>query len=563
MTFPASLAIRAVGLGASRRFGRAVLDAQKSQADRLRSILAANARTEYGERYGFASVSDVQDYRRQVPVIDYTDIADDVDRIANGERGVLTAEAPRMFAQTSGTSGKPKLIPVTPTCQSRAHSDVMRTWFYRALRDHPRMFAGKIVSLVSPAVEGHTAAGIPFGSTSGMIYRDMPWLLRRSYVVPYEVFEVDDYGARYYAVIRLALRQPVTFVCTANPSSVAKLCEVADENADDLIRDLRDGTISADLPSRLKSTLASGLRPDPEGARHLEQARHTRDGHLLPCDYWPDLQLLGCWKGGTVGAYIERLQRWFAPDDAARMVDIRDWGYLSSEARCSVPITDEGAGGVLAVASNFYEFVPTEDVDAHPDEPERWTYLGAHEIEQPREYHVLLTTTGGLYRYDINDVIRVVGHEGSTPVIEFVRKGRGMTSLTGEKLSVDQVLEGITKAAHEVGVELAHVLAVAVVEDCRYDFLVQPDGEPDDAVARRLLHAIDAKLSEINIEYAGKRASQRLADPRLHIMREGWHDSIKRATGRRVFQSKTVVLRNSEGSEHLQRQFCDRTIQWA
>lgn len=123
----------------------------------------------------------------------------------------------------------------------------MRTWLYRAQRDHPGMMRGKVLSLVSPAVEGHTETGIPFGSTSGHIYKNMPRLIRRSYAIPYEVFDIDDCDAKYYALMRLGLAADVTFLCTANPSSIVKLCAVADEQADRLLQDIADGTLRRDL----------------------------------------------------------------------------------------------------------------------------------------------------------------------------------------------------------------------------------------------------------------------------------------------------------------------------
>ena len=60
-----------------------------------------------------------------------------------------------------------------------------------------------------------------------------------------------------------------------------------------------------------------------------------------------------------------------------------------------------------------------------------------------REYYIFFTTTSGLYRYDINDVIKVTGRYNQTPQIIFLRKGRGMTNITGEKLSVNQVIEAV------------------------------------------------------------------------------------------------------------------------
>ena len=101
---------------------------------------------------------------------------------------------------------------VTPTCRGRDHADQIRVWLHHARQAHPGILRGKIVSLVSPAVAGKTEAGIPYGSTSGMMYRDMNPLVRRSYAIPYEVAEIADYDAVYYTVMRLALEADVTLL---------------------------------------------------------------------------------------------------------------------------------------------------------------------------------------------------------------------------------------------------------------------------------------------------------------------------------------------------------------
>ena len=561
----AGTAVRLAGGAASRRFDAAAADVEGTQLRLLRSILERNADTDYGRQHGFASVRTFAEYRAAVPVVTYRDLEAHVQRMAAGEHRVLTAEDPVMFAMTSGTEGRPKLIPVTPTCGGRTHRDQMRTWFYRALLDHPRMLDGMSLSLVSPAEEGRTAADIPYGSTSGAIYRDLPWYIRRSYLAPYEVFTVEDYLAKYYVIARLGLVAPVTIVCSANPSSIVKLCEITDEHADRLVADVRDGTLDPklELPRAVRAVLAPLLRKDPQRARELEAMRARREGRLLPADFWPDLQLLACWKGGTVSSYIKRLPDWFAPDDPARMPPVRDWGYLSSEARCSVPLTDDGAGGVLSVAANVYEFVAADEVAENPDDPSAWTFLGAHEIEQPEDYHVFLTTTGGLYRYDINDIVRVVDRYRDAPVIVFVRKGGGMTNLTGEKLSVTQVKAAVESAAEAVGAPVEHFRALAMVDAARYEFEVQFGGDGVGAPeATRLLDEIEKRLREQNIEYRGKRDSLRLNAPVLHVMRAGWHDAEKQRQGRRLFQSKTVLLKTIESEEERRsREFRTQTVE--
>ncbi|MDH3985409.1 MAG: GH3 auxin-responsive promoter family protein, partial [Gammaproteobacteria bacterium] len=505
-----------------------------------------NTGTEYGKRYDFASIKSVADFQRNVPVITYEDIKDDMMRVASGTSNVFTAEDPVMFAQTSGTTGDPKFVPVTPTDRGTAHSDQMRTWLYHAQKAHPGILDHKIVSLVSPAIEGHTDSGLPFGSTSGHIYKNMPWIVQRAYSIPYRAFEIEDYQAKYYTIMRISLEHDVRFLATANPSSIIKLCDKADTHAEQLIRDIHDGSLSKtlDIEPEIRQHLQQKLRPNPKRAQLLQQARERRNGKLLPGDYWPRLGLIGCWKGGTVGHYLNQFDAWFNPD-GTKPVPVRDWGYLSSEARGSIPLSDEGSMGVLTIATNFFEFVEVDALEANRNAPESWPFLTADQLETGTEYYIFVTTTSGLYRYDINDIVKVVDYYDRAPQIIFLRKGRGMTNLTGEKVSVNQIINAFQEASKATGAIPEHFKAEADGDNSRYILRAEFASRVDEPTLREFLQALDNTLKHDNIEYKAKRDSTRLGPPVLHLMREGWYERGRRKlaeSGKRVFQAKTELL---------------------
>ena len=548
MGFFASTLIGFAARRSAANFEKAVRDPIAAQNSRLREIMERNKNTEYGREYGFAQIRSLEDYRKAVPIVNYEDIRECIDRETRNEKNILTAEDPILFAQTSGTTGEPKYIPVTPTCQKGGG---MTTWLHYARRDHPNMLRGKIVTIVSPAVEGYTEGGIPFGSTSGMIVKELPGIVQSGYAVPYEAFEISDYEAKYYTLLRLGLAERVTFLSTANPSSILKLAELADEYADSLIKDIRDGTLNPEIEvsPTIRNSLKDRFRKNPQRALSLAQAREKRQGRLLPADYWPDMELLGCWKGGTVGAYIKRLHEWYDPDNKG-MLPTRDMGYLASEARMSIPISDQGAGGVLTIHHNLFEFVDAEEVESFPDDSSIWRFVEINDLELGREYFVFVTTTGGLYRYDINDVIEVVGDYRGTPQIVFKRKGRGMTNLTGEKVSVNQIIDAIEMTSNSLGMVVAHFRSEPDLQQSCYVFKIESSQDYPREKWDEFLKSLDQQLGELNIEYQAKRASGRLGNPLLQIMKMGWYERGKEALvadGKRLFQAKTVLLDSKLG----------------
>jgi hypothetical protein len=545
MSWIASKLISLKGRLSAAPFKRAVEDPVGTQNKLLLEILERNKDTEFGKGFQFARIKSLKDYQGNVPIADYEDLRERVTRMTRGEKNILTAEDPVLFAQTSGTTGDPKYLPVTPSCQKGGG---MTTWLHFMMTSHPKMFSGKVISIVSPAVEGYTEGNIPFGSTSGMVVRELPKIVQAAYAVPYDAFEIEDYAAKYYCLLRFGLAEDVSFIGTANPSSILKLAEMADQFGEQLIKDIREGTLSKEIEvsDKLRALLEPKLRADPARADFLESCRKKRGGTLLPFDYWPNMAVLGCWKGGTVSSYIERFPEWYDPDGRG-MLPIRDMGYLASEARMSIPISDNGAGGVLSIHLNVFEFVHSDDIDNKADDPDSWRFLGVDEVEVGETYYVFITTTGGLYRYDMNDVIEVVGFYKKAPVIVFRRKGRGMTNLTGEKLSVNQVIEAVSRAASATSLQASHFRAEPHGEESRYVLKVEFPSPPDEATAHAFLKLIDKSLSDLNIEWESKRKSGRLQSPALQVMKPGWYERGKQklvAEGKRLFQAKTILLDN-------------------
>lgn len=527
--------IRLAGRGPWDELDRAAADPRATQLQLLRRILDASRGTRFGGDFGLDRVRSLGGYQRSLAIADYERLRPYVARVSEGELKVLTRQAPSLLTITSGTTGQPKLVPVTP-CHARANARLTRAWLYRALLDHPGGFARSLLPIVSPDVEGLTPGGTPCGSISGRIYRDAPWLFRRAYAVPIEVFGIEDYEARYYALARIALEADVSFVGTPNPSTLVRLAAVAERYQEEIIRDVADGTLSTriDIQHDARRSLESGLRPNPGRARELD--RVFAAGSLSLSDAWPSLGLVGCWKGGSVGVQLGHARTFVGSD-----VAVRDLGYLASEAHMTVPISDAGAGGVLAVTANFYEFVPEADID-DADPPA----LLCDDLQLGQSYYVILTTQSGLYRYDINDVVRVTGFHRRTPIVEFVRKGRDMTSIGGEKLHVSQVVEAVEGAKRDLGLSLSSYRVVACAEQNRYLLLVEWEGvEPPVETARALLDGVERRLRVANVEYASKRASGRLDGPCFHTMRIGWRErrhQRRLKAGARDVQLKETLL---------------------
>jgi hypothetical protein len=259
----------------------------------------------------------------------------------------------------------------------------------------------------------------------------------------------------------------------------------------------------------------------------------------LPRDAWPELAFIGCWLGGSAGVQSRMLGPLYGPD-----VPLRDIGLFASEGRLTIPVDDGDPSGVLALDTMHFELIPEEELDSP-----RPSVRLAHELELGKRYQLVLSGSHGLYRYDLNDVVEVRGFYHRAPKVAFIRKGRDMLSITGEKLHLNHVLAAVAAAEVATGIKLWQFRLIPDVEKSRYDFLVEGAGIRLDASAgARLGTAFDQALARENCEYALKRESGRLGMPRTVAMRPGWSERQSRAElvqGRRDFQYKWQPMKHA------------------
>lgn len=534
MSLMMKLIFGATGPRTLRQFAEQCSSPATTQENLLHHLLSANADTAYGRNYDFASLRNFQDYQRAVPVVTYSDIEPYVQKAMEGEPRQLTAEAPVLFATTGGASDFPKYIPVTPEGRS-ARSQLMRVWLSALSHDHPDIFSGRILTLVSPEVESYAHGDVPCGSESGHAYRNMPKAMLALYSAPYEVFEIRRPLARFYTLLRIAAAQPISFIAVASPSAILFLGEQLIAQSPNIIRDIHDGGVNEDIDmsKQLRDELKSQLPPNPRRARELEEIAATSGGVLPPRKVWPHLAAIGCWKGGTAGLDLGKFAQYFEED-----VPTRDLGYLTSEHRGSVPISDSGDAGVLAISTGIYEFFPV-GADRQPEPHE---LLSVEQLEKGKQYHIYTSTLSGLYRYDLEDIIEVVGFYEKTPLIRFVQKASSVVSLAGEKLWELQMLTAVQDVLKSRQGRYHFIAAVGETEgdpetgaQPRYVLMAEFEDFIDRTAGRGIALQIEAALCRQNMGYATSRATSRLAPLALRVIK---HGEFERYRARQAEQSK-------------------------
>ena len=531
-----------------KSYERATRDVAAAQTAVRNDIMRYAEETVFGREHGFPEIRNQAKFQRRVPIRDYEGHRPYVDRHAAGERDVLFPGKPMMYSRSSGTTAAPKLIPITPYNFERTIKNRGKLWLYGLMRSYPGIYRGKSYSVVSPAEEGRTEDGTPYGSLSGVIRQNIPSFMALTHAAPYETTLIPDYEKRTYVQLRFGVPSDVTLVLTGNPSTVLNFVTRADEWKEDLIRDVRDGTLSreVEIDSKTRAVLEARLEPAPERAAELDRLAERND-RLRPADYWPRLGLVHTWTQGNCALVVPEIRPWFREE-----TPILDFGYIASEIMATDVVDPRTQGSLLQVQSGFYEFSRFSE----GDDPDREMLL-AHQLEVKERYYVYVTTFSGLYRYDMNDVLEVVGRFNQAPILRFLFKGKGITNMQGEKLSEQQMIEAVQRGAERAGVRHDFFVGYADLDRKQYRLYIELLDEDSPARRDELARAVDEALREVNVEYDAKRGSDRLVPLEVIPLRPDSfteYRKIRLAEGAHEGQMKWLNLSDSARTrEHMER----------
>ena len=531
MSFIVSMANRAYMAGAApaaRRFGAASRAPAVAQVAVLRRILTENADTAYGRRHGFATIQSPEEYRARVPLTDYDALEGEMARVMTGDRRVLTREPPVCFELTGGSMRANKLIPCTRALL-REFSAATLPWTFDLLRRRPGLRDGRAYWAVTPPARHATATagGIPIGLGHDSDYFPSFARVLLDHVVgtPRALSRVRDVGTwRRLTARALLAMDDLCFISVWNPSFLTLLAEAIRADFARLLDDLEYGTIGAPADTGPGPALARAFPARPRRARHLR----SRFGRTAPDSLallWPKLQLISCWTDAHAARALPAMRAHF-PD-----VEVQGKGLLATEGVVSFPLLDAG-GSVAAVTSHFLEFLPERGGDP----------VGVHQVQTGRVYEVVLTTSGGLYRYRLRDLVQVEHWYRNLPVLSFLGRGDQTSDLAGEKITPAFAESALRQSlgATRVPVRFAMLAPRAANGTrARYDLLVDCDARDAD----RLGVAVEEQLARSH-HYALCRRLGQLDPVRAVVVpdaqRRYEHACIER--GQRISAIKPVAL---------------------
>jgi hypothetical protein len=536
----ATLGLQTLGalqrIPAAIEFERAARDPGRAQDALLRRILGANRDAAFPKHHGLADVRTRAELRARMPITTYEDMRPWIERQLNGETNVLTAETPVFFAASTGTTGTPKRIPMTPTYRA----DFQRTLHVsmtHVLRRFPAAFTGHIAYSVGVRLIDVAPCGTPIGFTSGYNQPTLPKPVRKLFAWPYELAQVKDGPTRTYLASWLTALARVTLFTGVFPLPLLALFRAMDELAEPLARDLRAGKLRDDLvlgPEE-RTFYEQYARVDRATADRIEAMTRESGGRMPLGAVLPDLRLVYCWTTGSASAFVPDLKQKLG--DA---IPLRDAIYASNEGWGNCTFGEDAPGGPIALTSHVFEYI----------EESAWERgdrvgVGAEDLEIGKRYRLLVTTSGGLCRYDTGDLLECTRTYHATPCIHFVRRAGAAFNIVGEKLVENHVVSAVGTALAVLGKRAANFVAMPrYAPGPHWALAIELDDEPDSATLEALRVRIERELGAVNEDYAYYR-TRTLGPLALHIVARGDSETRRRAllaAGKPEAQLKTVHL---------------------
>lgn len=467
---------------------------ERQQPRLLQNILSANRHTRFGEQHRFARISRVEDFRRAVPVRRDVEYAAWFERVAAGESSVLTADAPVAFEATSGTGYQGgKLIPYTATSLAAFRAGVL-PWLAYLLERYPRIAKGVAYVAASPVTRQSRApvAGIPVGLHSDAAYLGAELAPALAQVITQPPPFEDLARWRVGTLAHLAACRDLTLISIWSPTFLLELLEALPREAAHVCAALYD---AGDADSALRVQRALG---EPGGlVRHL----------------WPQLQAVSMWMDGPSAPYAARVGA-LLPG-----VHLDAKGVLATE---SVVTVRQSPGCMPALTSAFIEFI---DGDGR-------AFL-SHELRVGQRYRTVITTPGGLYRYDLGDLLECDTQGVAGPTLRFIGRAGLVSDLVGEKLSDSFVAHVLAK------LPAAAALVPSAQPRPHYELWLDAHTPPDAQLAAQ----VDSLLHD-NPQYAYARQIGQLQAPNvIHAPGFAQHRARELAArGMRLGDAKACAL---------------------
>jgi acyl-CoA synthetase (AMP-forming)/AMP-acid ligase II len=446
---------------------------------KLKSILSRNSSSIYGRRHKFDSISTHDQYAENVPMVESEDLTPWLESVyENPKGGILTSEDVSWYLLSSGTTGKPKKIPVTEQGVVDCKTGSMFGWMSYMLSKpgNDRIIDGTMVTFGAPAILDH-AKGVPIGYASGFYMTRQNKLFQRLVEPGMDVFNMTDVQEKMWTYAKLIASSRTTVI-----QGIASL--------------------GLSMIRKLENEYGSRLLEEFKGTKNETRIQNALndDGTIDVGALCPDLQMFG-----SSGIDISPYRSWL--ESQIPGIDIWEF-YGLSEAGIAGTQTTLEPGIKLYPSLNYFEFIPQREVDSSNP-----TAIPLSDVMKGKSYEIVVTSANGYYRYRPGDMVTFIDIDPYT-VSGISRKGKTV-NMAGEKLSEAHVMNAIEHASRSTGLRVMDYTVVGSIEKGQpyYTLAVMFSGNSPNQ--NEFLEVFEESIMNCNFEFKDQIESGGLGRTRL------------------------------------------------
>ena len=469
-----------------------LMGAEELQQMVLQRLIALGKDTEFGRKHLFKNTHNYIDFTNHVQVNTYEELKGDIDRMRHGEANILWQGTVKWYAKSSGTTNdKSKFIPVSSEGLHHIHYqggyDVVALY----LRNHPesKIFDGKSLILGGSHSPNYNLPDSLVGDLSAILIENINPLANLVRVPKKSTALLSDFEVKRDRIARETMHKNVTNI--------------------------------SGVPSWMLSVLVRVM--ELSGKEHLEEV-------------WPNLEVF--FHGGIAFTPYRKQYEKLITSDKMHYMET----YNASEGFFGIQSDPSDPSMLLMVDYDvFYEFIPVEELEL-----EHQNIVTLSGVEVGKNYAMVITTSCGLWRYNIGDTVCFT----SKNPYKFIITGRTKYFINafGEELIMDNAEKGLSYACEKTGAEVSEYTAAPVYMDshakCRHQWLIEFAKEPEDI--HEFARLLDQRLQEVNSDYEAKRYKD-ITLQHLEVVkaRRGLFNDWLKSKGKLGGQHKIPRLSNS------------------
>lgn len=545
---------------ALRRFERRTRNAIKANRDTLVQILKLQRATEFGRVHRFdatlESVDPVAAYQDITPLTRYADYSHYIDRIADGQQGVLTRDPVDILAGSAGTTAAGKRLPNTRRARRKFMFFVplvQQGVIAREIHGGRSTQRGiNLMSLYSPPVENNAHQPVMSANNAAMdsVRQQIPIM----WSSPETVFSIGHQPTAYYLHALFGLiNHHAPYIAAVFAPHLTSFFALIEKHRDQLILDIEYGSVSNHLAlsAAEHQSLEAALQPDPIRARELRTEFDKGFANIVP-RIWPQMRYLATVTTGSFSIYMPRLRSL-----TGKTLPIYTPCHAASEAIIGINLRPDRNDYVLALGGAHFEFIPL----AQSDE-DRPATVDINELRIGQEYEVVLTNFAGLYRYRIEDIVRITGFLGTAPTFEFLCRRSAILNLVGEKTTEYHTAAAVTTCVEKWLGSNRYLRDYSVAARNinglpNYAFYIELDADirATDENTQGIAARLDQALCQANVYYwSNGRKAEALGPLRINFVEPGTFETLTRLRDELSRESVTSQLKTARvinRSEHM------------